>query len=320
MSAFKKFILIVLLALITLVTVYVYFIFLNTGQLKITTDGKGDYGVSLDEVGYPCFSDPCLLKLKAGNYEIKIDKAGFYPYSAELEIKRAGETNLKPELEEIPQLRISTFSKEVESKPTLPGDKNILLGGIWNTEKNAYLFLDEEDEKLKIRRNGKETQLVTTLKKLTPPLEFFWSPDGQKVIVADGKEIYLIRTELGSRNKVITDFNPVSVIWTENSALLNSESNEVYMLDLESFKEIKKTNIRTDLKASFPISSNQLIAYREVANTTQIIIIELNSGNESVLTERLDFPVDDIYYDSDLFMAYFRESNSQNWYEIKIRQ
>ncbi len=320
MSPFKKFILIVLLLGVTLMTIYVYFIFLNTGQLMIRTDGVGNYGIFLDDVAYPCFSDPCSLKLKSGKYELTIDKAGFYRYSGDVEVARGGETEISPALEEIPALKESNFSKELSSDPGLPSSPEGTLGGVWNASQNRYLFLDAMDEKLKIRTGTGEPRVVTTLKNLSEPIEFFWSPNEREAIVASENEIYFIRTELGSRNKFIADFSPTQALWTPAFILLSSEDEIIYKVAPDTFNEAERANLKFNLGSSLDIGGKQLIAYRATGNATQILLIDLEKEVEEIIAEKLDFLVDDIYYDSALSIAYFRESESQTWYEIKIKK
>lgn len=319
MSPFKKLILIVLLAGVLLTTVYVYFIFLNTGELRLDA-GEGQYTAYLNEIAYPCLDNPCLLKLKSGNYELRIEKPGYYTYAENVNLGRASETELKVELEEIPRLKESGFSKESDSRPSFPTNDDEVLAGIWNEEQSHYLFVDKTDEKLKIRDMEGGARIITTLKNLTPPLTLFWAPNEQTAIIADGRELYFIKTELGARNKFMADFEPVRAMWTPDSVLLNDPEGALYKVSLDDFSAALPSTLKFDLDACRLLEGTKLICYRQSGNTTSVILVDLKDRTEEVLTERLDFPIDDIYYDSALSLAYFRESNSQTWYEIKIQE
>lgn len=211
----------------------------------------------------------------------------------------------------------SDFILQADSKPNLPTNTEGVLGGTWNKDRSKYLFLDVEDERLKLRAE-EYLRSVTSLKELTPPLNFFWSEDEEYALIADKKDFYFIGIETGSRKKLLSSFEPQKALWTSNQLLLSDKEDNIYELSFKEL-ELKATSLEINLENSISTEDEKLITYEVNGSDSKALLIDLSDMSEQVIGIREGARFKDLYYDKNKKVAYFFEDFSDKWYEIRVK-
>jgi hypothetical protein len=312
----------VMAILITLVVVWFYL--LNEGKLIVTT-GVNDYVIYANNLQTICPKDPCEIKLKIGRYDVRFEKDGFNTASSQITITRGEITAVKFEAKKKMEIEKSSgLPSDVKPAPSIPKELNEkdIIASKWNAENSRFLFLDKNDGRLKIMEPGGEIKLITTLKNIPPPINFYWSP-GEKYILA-GKEsgLYFIDVNTGSRKKQVLDFIPEEIIWskTDDFLLANGESNSLYKIYWANPENTEKLDIALSLGKSVWINDTTLMTYdTDVKNNqTEIWTYDLANMTRESLAAKFDFPINKIIYNPEQNTAYFYNERESGWYEMKM--
>ena len=318
----KYLIFILMIAIIAIMLIWFYA--LNYGSLTINT-GLTNYTLYINNKPTLCVQDPCELKLNVGNHEIIFEKDEYGTITTETYISRGEIDSITLEPKKIIKLNPSSFTQK-EEKPSLPVttqfDSETIVASVWNTTKDKYLFLDKEDGRLKVADINGETKSITILKNIGDLIDFFWSPDENRVLISKNKDIYFIEIEQGSRHKYILDFMPVYILWSPNNNyfLLNDKDYFLYKIYWDDKENVQPMDLKLNLIQSEWIDENSLIYYTidNEKNKTDILIFNIQTKAEEHLLQKFDFPINDIYYDAVTNIAYFYNSREKVWYETEI--
>jgi len=304
--------------------IIVWFYVLNEGRLIITT-GLNNYTIYTNNEPVKCPTDPCEIKLDVGNYQIRFEKEGYNTASSKTTISRGGVSGIKFDPKKVMKIEpISIVPKTDKPTPPIPTDLNAdnIITHIWNKESDKFLFLDTSDNRLKIRKSDGQTNLITTLKNIAPPINLYWSPDEKYILVSKENDLYYIEIEMGSRKKYILDFEPTRISWSpaSNFFLMNDSDNSLYKIDWEDQKSINKIDMTLDLSESTWINENTLITYKtdSAKNLTKIWTYNPSELIQESITQKFDFPLDQISYDPIQGTVYFHNSREGGWYEMKL--
>jgi WD40 repeat protein len=304
--------------------IVVWFFVLNTGKISVST-GLTDYKITAGGVTSACISDPCVIKLKIGSYNVEFTKEGFNSSFSNAVVKRGVTTEVNFEPKKYMELKTSSVAP-VSEKPSLPlpkdlNDKNV-IGYKWNADSSKLLYLDSADSRVKIRDSKDGTKLLTTLKNISPPINFYWSPDENRIIANKDKDMYLIDASAGSRKKQVLDFTFPAFLWSPDSSyfLMNKTDGSILKIDWNNAQSLQDTGLSFDLNKSVWIDGKTLVTYEfdEEQNTTRIWTYSPLEKTKEVVMQKFDFPVDAVTYTSAENTVYLRNSRENVWYEMKL--
>lgn len=303
--------------------IILWFFVLNKGTVTITA-GVGDYSVKINNITTICTADPCSIRSKIGTYGLIFNKDGYNSVSAKVEVTRGKISqvalNPKKKVEIMPSVVVPKTEKDIPK--ILPTDLNIenTISPTWHQD-GRILFLDKGDERLKIRNTDGKIRLVTILKTITPPIDFYWSGDGARVIGLQKGDLYFVDIEQGARKKQVLEFAPVSIIWSQKSdfILADNGSSGIYRINWEDRQPVKLEQEFTLDQSEWIDDTTLLIYSLDIENNKTIIwILDPSSGTTETLVERYDFPMDNMVYDKEAGKAYLRNSKENAWYEISL--
>jgi hypothetical protein len=307
--------------LITLVVVWFYV--LNEGKL-IVTAGVTDYIVYANNFQTTCHQDPCEIKLKIGRYGVRFEKDGFNTASSQITITRGKTSAVKFEAKKKMEIKASIGPSIEPSIENIPKkiNKEDIIASKWNAENSRFLFLDKNDGRLKIMEPGGEIKLITTLKNIPPPINFYWSPSEKYILAGKKNEVYFIDVDTGSRKKQVLDFIPAWIAWskTDDFLLMNDENNSMYKIYWANPENTEKLDIALNLGKSVWINDTTLIVYEIDAekNQTEIWTYDLANMTRENLITKFDFPINKIIYNPEQNTAYFYNERESGWYEMKM--
>ena len=314
---------ILFIAIIVVVSVWVYAF--DDGSIEVNT-GLNNYKITVNGQTIVCSNDPCTIELKSEIYKISFEKDGYNSITSTAFVKKGEVTPVNLQPKKITVLTPSDIVKDIK-KPKLPappnfGSKYTAIGYSWNENRDKYLFLDEEDSRLKILNKEGEIKLITVLKNIDSPIDFYWSANEKRILANKDNDFYFIDVELGSRKKQILDFEPENVLWSlENDyILLNDKENNLYSIDWDKQSYIEPLNEIINLSLSVWVSEDKLLLYKQDDEVNKTIISIYNPQTRTMeqLTQKFDFPVDDIYYDSALNTAFLHDSGENQWYKLEL--
>jgi len=145
-----------------------------------------------------------------------------------------------------------------------------------------------------------------------------WSPQNRYLIGFAFRGLYLIDIQNASRQKRVVDFSVTNPLWSldETKVLLNDERKNLYQFNITSL-EITPFNRELDLKNTVWIDSDTLVFYEYSVdeNRLQIHQLQLNSGEETEILNRFNFPVSQIASDAEKRVHFFNPSD-QTWYQL----
>jgi len=333
-------ILIFLLMIILIVTVVIWFYVLNEGKLIVNT-GVDNYTIYAGNQPTLCLNDPCEIDLKIGSYQIGFIKEGYIEASSQTTIAR-GKTSAvkfeaKKKMEIIPieaparlpdgqvgALIGAPIGAATGTPAEFPDDlnKDNIIGSAWNAKNDRFLLLDSDDSRLKIREADGEITLITTLKNISPPIDFYWSPDDKYIVANKGADIYFIEIEMGSRRKQVLNFEPAQITWSpaNDFLLFNDKNRSLYKTDWEDQENMKKLDFELNLEESVWINDTTLLTYKTDTERNQTEIWTYDPVNliTENLAQKFDFPIDKITYNQDQNTAYFHHKRENGWYEMKM--
>ncbi|MCK5346866.1 MAG: PEGA domain-containing protein, partial [Candidatus Heimdallarchaeota archaeon] len=119
------------LALVGLVTLWM--LVLNKGTANVHLDPP--FSIQVGKNYQQCSENPCKIKINAYKYFLKVEKAGYFSFNEEIQLKRRQTINIHPKLQFIPYLQEEQITYE-----KLP--ENIY------TEQPILLSLNEEKESI----------------------------------------------------------------------------------------------------------------------------------------------------------------------------
>ncbi|MBN2087253.1 hypothetical protein JW758_02815 [Candidatus Peregrinibacteria bacterium] len=314
---------IVLPALIIVIGIWKYAF--DYGTIEITA-GLNDYSIKIEEVTTLCATDPCKIKLKSGIYEIIFEKEGYNQIKSKILVAR-GETSPMPLVPKKTIVLTQSDIVENVNKPKIatPPDFNSKYSAIastWNDERNKFLFLDKEDGRLKIIDLEGNISPVTVLKNIETPIEFYWSADEKRILGIKENDFYFIDAEIGSRKKQIIEFAPSNVLWSPKNEyiLFNNEDNSVFRIDWDKQNYIYPLNTIIDLSLSVWVNNEQLLIHKfdEIENKTSVLLYNPTNSTMEQLTQKFDFPVDDIYFDQEINTGFLHDSGENQWYKLEL--
>ncbi len=319
----KILIVIVVLTLIVLVSIWVYAF--DKGKIEVTT-GLDNYKITIDEQIAFCNNDPCIIEAKSNIHNVRFEKESYNQITSTVYVKRGETTPVPLEPKKTITLQPSDVVKDIK-RPKLPAPPNFdskysAIAYSWNENRDKYLFLDEEDDRLKIIDKEGEITLVTTLKNIESPIDFYWSSDEKRILVNKDNDFYFIDVQLGSRKKYVIDFDPEYVLWSPKNdyILLNDKEKSMYRIDWNKQNYIEPLNTKLDLSLSVWVNDDQLLIYiaDEDVNKTNIFLFNPQTFTREQLTQKFDFPVDDIYYDSEINTGFLHDSGENQWYKLEL--
>ena len=318
-------ILIFLLMTVLIGLVIVWFYVLNEGKL-IVNAGVDNYTINVNNQLTSCPKDPCEIELKVGSYQVKFIKEGYIEASSQTTIVRGKTSAVKFEAKK--KMEIIPIEAPIGAPIGAPMDppddlnKDNIIGSIWNFKNDRFLFLDSSDSRLKIREPDGKITLITTLKNIFAPIDFYWSSDDKYILASNKSDIYFIEIELGSRKKQVLNFEPTQISWSPASdfVLFNDENRFLYKIDWENQENVQKSDVELDLGISAWIDDTTLLTYKTDTekNQTEIWTYDPIDLTKESLAQKFDFPIDKITYDSSQNTAYLHHEREDTWYEMKM--
>ena len=133
------------LALVGLVTLWM--LVLNKGTVSVHLDPP--FSIQVGKNYQQCLENPCEFKINAYKYSLKVEKAGYFPFNEEIQLKRWQTINIYPKLRFIPHLQEEQIIYE-----KLP--ENIY------TKQPILLSLNEEKESVINKFKNAEIRLSPT--------------------------------------------------------------------------------------------------------------------------------------------------------------
>jgi hypothetical protein len=305
--------------------IYVWFHPLNKGTLTIISNQEA-FSAIINEKTLHCSDHSCNIPLKVGSYQLLIQKKEYAPIAQKIQIERGKNKNIQINLKKIVKLEISNITpQETEEFKGLPSNFSAkTIAFTWNNKKTKVLFLDQEDERLKIW-NGETDQIITNLKNIVSPLKLIWSINEKYILAYQGKEAYFINTVNGSRKKKKMDFEiTVATINPKSEdVFLNSHSANLYQIPLSTFSDLHINNkeITINLSQSEWIDDETLLYFtaNEKTRSTSIQTYNFKTDIITTLIIKFDFLAQQIKWDSANKTAFFRGDDS-NWYKLRIIQ
>ena len=297
---------------------------LNKGEVYIQT-GVIDYTIKILNQTYSCKHDPCVIKLKSGEYQITFNREGYGQISSEVQVKRWGTTAIKLE----PKKTVNAIATEKtieESNPNPPLPSQIkeenIIGSAWNKDKNMMVFLDKTDSRVKIVGIDGKIRAVTVLKGITPPLYFYWSEDEKNILGEKGNDLYFIDVQRGLRKKHTLGFEGKNATWDPKGdfILLNNKENQLYKIEKIRYNDVISLKNTIDLSKTVWKDSN-LAGYRidDKKGKTTIFTYDLKEKKEEILMEKYNFPVGEIKISESKEILYLYQTTEKKWYEINTQ-
>lgn len=323
MSNRAKSILIFIVMVLLIGGVYFWFYPLNKGKMEIMT-GHSDYSIDVRGESIECPQDPCIVTLETGDHILTIQKDTYYSETIIINIKRGETIKTSVELRKIPTLTVSQIIPKDSRKKSLkelPEElKNLsILAPTWDQTEKKLVFLNLNDNKLKIWEENKDLKVITTLKNIGEGFELYWSPNQIYLFGNIKEDIYFINTSKASRKKQVLDFTPQNIIWSLGSdyLLVNDEANNLYKIDFaqESLEPLPKI---LNLSNAVWESKDSLIffSYNEDENKTTIENYNLLSQETEEIITKFNFPLSEIALDANNII-YFYNSDEKTWYYLE---
>jgi len=301
--------------------IYIWYYPLDRGELSVSA-GHNDYRLVVGEQNFPCPQDPCVISLKTGGYQLKIEKGGYFTQTLNFYVKRGKGNEVAVELKKIPTLTVSPIvprsKKDVEIKKPPKELQNVPMSAFtWDPSGSRFAFVDQDDSKLKIWSDG-SSKIITTLKNIGEGFDLYWSPNQKYLLGNEVAEIYFINIDDASRKKKIFNFNPQNITWSlgSNTILVNNENNQLHKITF-SDESIEHLGITLNLKQAIWANEETLIffTYNEEENKT---IIEsynpVEQGKKEIMT-KFNFPITNIGMDANKTI-YFYNSADETWYKL----
>jgi hypothetical protein len=319
-------ILIFLLMIILIGAVVIWFYVLNEGKLIINT-GVSNYTIYADNQPTLCAKDPCEIELKVGSYQIRFVKEGYIEASSPTTIVRGKTSAVNFEAKkkmEITPVETPIGAPMEHQLGEIPNDLNEddIIASAWNYKNDKFLFLDNSDSRLKIREADGEIKLITTLKNIPSPVDFYWSSDDKYILANKETDIYFIEIDMGSRKKQVMDFEPTQITWSpaNDFLLLNDKNRSLYKIGWEDQENMQKMDVELSLKESVWISDTTLLTYKidTDRNETEIWTYDPVNLTKENFAQKFDFPIDKIFYNSGQNIVYFHHEREKGWYEMKM--
>lgn len=303
--------------------VYAWFYPLNKGTLQITT-GLNDYAIKVD-AGDPisCADDPCLIKISAGSHEITFTKDKYSPSQVHATIQRFKTENIALEPKKIMELNPSKVVPNVEKKELSPPRKikaDQIVTSTWNTAGNRFFYLDKQDNRLKILDASGQEKWITVLQNLATPVTLNLSPDEKKLVAVNGKDLYLIGVDEGTRKKQTLDFAPVRLLFAGNDAFLMNDGKDTLIKESWTERQPKSLAMTLNLDQSVWVSPTTLLYFEVKKEGDQATIATYNVeiGARDELISKYDFPIDQVTYDAEKKTAYFHNPKDGGWFEMEM--
>lgn len=299
--------------------VYIWFYPMNKGKIIITT-GHDQYSIIAGNENTPCDLDPCKIVLKSDIYNITIQKNGYLPKAIKAQIQRGKTSEISVKLKKNPTLNpVSEAPKEKELKKLPEKLKNMSIAtATWNLNEEKLIFLDNNDNKLKIWKEGGDLKTITTLKNIGDGLNLYLAPSGNDILGNIGDEIYFININKASRNKQILKFIPKNITWSPDSEylLVNNADNKLYKIDFLE-KSVKPMETTLDLNnAAWTDGSNMIyFDHNKEERQTTISHFDVLSDKKTEILTKYDFLAEKIVAD-DNNIVYIYNSVSESWNQL----
>lgn len=311
----------ILLFVLTLVLaggIYVWYYPLDRGNVSVSV-GLPDYWVMASDQSVQCASDPCVITLKTGSRTLTLRKDGYFPATAESEVKRFKTESITVQLKKIPTLKESLVVPSepisLENKP-LPADlaEPSKLGAAWDAKGEKLAYVDLADDKVKVWSGG-TAHTVTPLANLGEGFRFLWAPDSSMLAGMVDEDLYLIDTRKASRKKIQLGFVSRNASWSPNSdfLVLNDDQNKIYKIGTVG-EPPSPISLQMDLGQSVWDQDGRLIYYTvdERANQTKIMAYSLVAEENTEIMTKYDFPISKIARDMNGAL-YFYNPKLTSW-------
>lgn len=304
------------LALLLAGAVYAWFFPMNRGTFTLQTGAEG-YEVFLNGEKLPCQADPCATKLKAGTYEVLLQKEQYAIVRDAVTIRRGKTAVFTADLKRVYTLERSMVAPNAGRRPAGPPAGLKTAAGAWNGDESRYIFLDAEDERVKIWQKDADARPVTLLKNLPANTRFFWSPGETHLLVQAGPDLYFMNTAEASRKKRTLAFTPAAITWGVDAAYLNDAENQLYRVDPVA-KTVEPAGIALPLSQSAWKDEKTLIYFESDAEKrrTDVKTYDPASGRQVTLTVKFDFVAEAIHADKVNNVVFVR-AEDKSWYELK---
>jgi len=302
--------------------VYIWYYPLNKGKVEVRITPSGGF-VAIDGLVTQCPQDPCVISLKTGSHEVKMQKDGYFPETVKVSIQRFKTEAAGASLKKIPTLTMSavTPQKKASIEKALP-DVWATLGiktYTWDSKGEQLALLDPADEKIKVWSGG-QTKVITALKGLGGGLALEWAPDGKTLLGHLGRDFYWIDIERASRRKMILGFDPLRLRWApqSDSILINDAKDQIYQLEGGSLtSKPLSLNINLD-HVVWDKDGKNLVFFRydPKANTSTIEAYNPAADETQNITTKYNFPISEIATD-DSGAVYLYHEAEKSWYVLE---
>ena len=238
----KKILIIAAVTLLLVIGVFLWMVILNKGRLVISGDPSYVAEVIGDSVKAPkrvsCSSDPCILKLPAGAYNVTLTKPDYRDELRSVQIERRGTTDLSIDFEFIPVVRALAKEEAAAVLDSLgkAGDLASEGGSPSENEDLASLFRFNIDPTYKKQRliyqdpESDESKILVYFDRTLGTPQVFPHPDLNRVLVSDQATgaLYLINGDPPERSLLGEFKNVKEVLWSEGTPwfLLRTENKD----------------------------------------------------------------------------------------------
>ncbi|MBT5016771.1 hypothetical protein HN748_03795 [Candidatus Peregrinibacteria bacterium] len=208
MNFHKKALLIGAITVLLCVGVVLWVFVIDKGTLTIAGDSDFSMEISGGKLKVPekksCISDPCLVRLPSGSYEILLTKSGYFDETRSATVKRQGATTISIDFEYVPTLEFSGEYDEFTDLLAAPDvNDNFSFAMDTTYKKQRLTYTDSE--------TGEETVWAYFDNELSDPAVYV-SPSMEYALVldkgAEEQSLYLIdgvefaRSYLGSLSEI----------------------------------------------------------------------------------------------------------------------
>lgn len=276
------------------VSIYFWINYWNQGTLVLNTKDKSNFTAYLNNKAYDCLSSPCSLKLKSGNYYLKISASGYwtFEYPGEINISFNQTTEKDFNLNKKPFIQKISTKNFPDLLPLELKDFKI------NPEENLALLLYPDKLILKNLEDGSEKELLENYN--IKSIGIFL--DQGFIFVSKNKDEKIIIgiSSFNSKTKTITTFEDIIIKdfdFSASSGLAALSSDEgIYLIDITTERKWKVSN---DQPNKIKISENgDWIAY-EGEVYLKILNLKENKTIETILKK--DSPL--VWYKNNLIVA-----------------
>jgi len=298
--------------------IYSWFYILNKGTLEVITN-RTEYNAEIDSSNNDCTKNPCKITLKIGGHNLLIKKKGFFTEKRSITINRWKNQQIKVNLNKVPSLELTTTSPITQptNSDNIPKKIKEMIFA-WNKNKNKIAYIDTKDNKIKIWNKENKEKIISTIKNISANTTIHWSPNDNFLVIINSKNTFIINIEKTSKKKIIMDFEPQNIIWSNKNKfiLMNNKKIDLFKLNIKNWN-IKPLDFKIDLASSVLDNNDDLFFFKR-NNETSITTISVlrNMLSEKIgIIKKSFFSISEIITD-DNNKIYLYNPDSASWYKL----